>query len=1058
MKCCKLKFLLLGWICLCAWGLPAQIPSACFEIEGILVDACGNPEGQNEMVMFQVGPSPLNTGALTVGYPNAMTPYSGICQSASTASFVAAVNATILGCGHVLEPVGGVLPAGAQVILISSASANPAFNSFANLNDTLYLIFDCATYTSGHFANYAAGGGTRTLTMSFNPPGGSCTETVTYDRDLLSNANGATALFSWAGVATYTNPGCQAPFIPLAPDADPARTICAGTASLTLNGSVSPAGRPFVWSGGTGSFSSTTALAPTYTLGAGDVGTFYLYLAESSSCETRRDSVAITVAPLPSFSLPPDTAFCGNFSLSIGPGISGSGYQWSTGQTSQNITVTAPGTYTLTLTNSTGCSNTDAITIGTSTLQQVGLPGDTSICAGSSLTIGPSIAGTSYTWSTGQTSQNITVSAPGTYTLEMLSNGTCLGRDTFVLGNVPLPLLALGNDTTLCPGQSLALNANPGGVNNGAAFFWSTASTAAAIQASTPGLYAVTVTHTSGCRAIDSLLLAYAPLPALDLGPDTVLCSGNGLVLNAGSGSSFVWNTGATTPNITVTTSGNYSVEVGFGTNCFVYDTIAVQVPAAPALDLGNDTLLCPGQNLLLDAGNGGQSYTWTTGATSPTITVSAAGNYGVTLTYGPGGVCTTRDSIRVQMGTSPVVSLLPGIRLCPGGSAVLDAGTGSSNYLWSTGATTSSITITSAGLYYVLGSNVCGQDSAATLVTVAPTPAAYAGADDTLCAGDSLVMATASAIGDSLIWAASSGSFSGSDPLHPTYVADPGASGLNYITLTVLDSCGTATDTLWFEVLPLPQVSVMHPDTVCDLRPVQLSYAGNASGYQWIGAGTFSDSTGSPTTFTPSAGQSGPISVSLVATGQCGVDTLDAGYFVGSGAVAAFAWAPSVVYPGTWVSFENGSQGAQGLPHWDFGDGFSAVEDGPQHQYFSAGTYFVELIVRGQGACYDTLALPLVVLQPDTLIPNVFSPNGDGINDAFDIFGATLPPAVRSFQLSIFDRWGREVFVTHTPQSGWDGRSQGREVPEGVYYYVIQMEPLTGGTLHRTGAVTLLR
>jgi gliding motility-associated-like protein len=201
----------------------AQIPTKCFEIESILVDACSNPEGENEMVRFKVGPNPLNANNLNVEWPTATNPWLGNCQNATTANLVTALNATIQGCGRVIEPAGGILPAGAQVILITSTNLQVLANSFANLNDTIYAIFQCSGNTAGHFGN--SGTGLRTLTMSFNPPSG-CGDTVTYDRALLININGTTggssALqegssvnYSWNGTPSYYNNGCVAPIVEL---------------------------------------------------------------------------------------------------------------------------------------------------------------------------------------------------------------------------------------------------------------------------------------------------------------------------------------------------------------------------------------------------------------------------------------------------------------------------------------------------------------------------------------------------------------------------------------------------------------------------------------------------------------------------------------------------------------------------------------------------------------------------------------------------------------------------------------------------------------------------
>jgi hypothetical protein len=86
---------------------------ACFRIESILVDACGTPEGQNEMVRFKVGPAALNTALMSVTWATTANAWSGVCQNSTTAGIVGEINSTILNCGLVLEPPGGLLPANA---------------------------------------------------------------------------------------------------------------------------------------------------------------------------------------------------------------------------------------------------------------------------------------------------------------------------------------------------------------------------------------------------------------------------------------------------------------------------------------------------------------------------------------------------------------------------------------------------------------------------------------------------------------------------------------------------------------------------------------------------------------------------------------------------------------------------------------------------------------------------------------------------------------------------------------------------------------------------------
>ncbi len=1049
MDWCKAKVFFLLLLGLGLGRVSAQTPSSCFEIESILVDACGGAsEGLNEMLQFHVGPTALNVSNLTVNFPTAGNVWTGACQNATTAGIVSGLNATITGCGLIREPVAGVLPAGSRVLLFASTSVNPAAHTFAALEDTIYAIFHCANYTVGNFANF--GVGIRTTTMTFNPPIG-CTETVSYDRALLTNVNGAQVYFSWPGVATYVTPGCVAPFIPLNPDAGLPQAVCEG-GTINLSGTVGFGTRPHVWTGGTGTFGNATALNTTYTLGVGDVGSFYLYMNESTMCRTRRDSVLISVNPRPVFTLPADTAFCGNFSLLVGPSIAGASYAWSNGPTSQNITVTAPGTYTITLTNGAGCTNTDAITIGTFTLDSVGLPNDTSICAGDSLTISPTLLGASYTWSTGGTGPNITVQTPGSYTISMLTANNCLGRDTFVLANFALPILDLGNDTTICPGNGFSLNADPLVQNPGATFVWSPSGSGPSISVPGQGTYAVTVTSTDGCVNTDTLVVGESLAPPLNLGADTSICAGDSLILNAGSGLSYVWNNSATSQTITVNQAGSYNVVVTFGANCFSRDTIVLAIDALPIVDLGNDTLYCPSTGIVLDAGGGGASYQWNTGDLTQQLTLSGGGTFTVTVTNAAG--CEASDQIVVSSGTEPQVSLGPDVRLCPGSDVTLDAGPGNTTYLWSTGAGTQAITVSTAGLYYVLGTTSCGTDSAAINVTVAPAPFANAGPDDTLCAGANITLAGSTAGGASYNWTTTSGFFNTPDSLNPIYVADSNASGPVTLVLTVTDTCGTVTDTLVMEILPRLQMTFVLPDTVCYQTPIQIAYTGNPTSVLWVGHGTFSDSTGNPTVYTPAPGEAGQIDISAIATGQCGTATFHTSFFAEDTVIANFDWSPTTIYPATWVNFNNQTYLPGLAAHWSFGDGFFSVEHDPAHQFYNPGTYTIELVSYGRGGCNDTVVRTLNVIRPDTIIPNVFSPNGDGINDFLDI----VVPPTEYFSVGVFDRWGHRVFSSTNPELKWNGKIGDADAPETVYFYVIEMKPIAGAVLRYNGSVMLLR
>lgn len=306
-------------------GLHAQAQN-CIEIKSILVDACGTPEGENEMVRFDVGSNALNTANMVVDWPN--NNFQGLCQDATTAALVAAVNANIVGCGSLVEPTGGVLPANSKVLLVTSVNLNTVNNSFANLNEDLIILFQCAGNTSGHFANYNVLPGLRTLSIQFTGLAG-CTDSVTYDRTQLVNQfgviggfsfenDGALVEFTSGGTPTYLNYGCQALSTGLSLTAGPDAGLCpGGSTTASLNGSaVNLVGNP-QWSGGAGTFNPNNALATTYTPGPGETGIIYLTLTGNGPCgATITDTVRVNIVPsLPAVSI--SASVSGTFTSSV---------------------------------------------------------------------------------------------------------------------------------------------------------------------------------------------------------------------------------------------------------------------------------------------------------------------------------------------------------------------------------------------------------------------------------------------------------------------------------------------------------------------------------------------------------------------------------------------------------------------------------------------------------------------------------------------------------------------------------------------------------------------
>ena len=161
-------------------------------------------------------------------------------------------------------------------------------------------------------------------------------------------------------------------------------------------------------------------------------------------------------------------------------------------------------------------------------------------------------------------------------------------------------------------------------------------------------------------------------------------------ILNATwPGASYLWNTGATSATLTASTTGTYTVDVDLN-GCVASDAVDVMVLSATSLNLGPDVTLCTGEQVTLDATTAGATYLWSNGATTPTLTTSTAGTFWAQVTS---GICSVRDTVAVSVNPMPQANLGPDVTLCAGEDIVLDASWLGSTYLWSTGATTASIT-----------------------------------------------------------------------------------------------------------------------------------------------------------------------------------------------------------------------------------------------------------------------------------------------------------------------------------------------------------------------------
>ena len=242
----------------------------------------------------------------------------------------------------------------------------------------------------------------------------------------------------------------------------------------------------------------------------------------------------------------------------------------------------------------------------------------------------------------------------------------CEGPRVPVVASVSTAASVTATGASRCGPGTLVLNASS--ATSGVSFKWYTAPaggspvfTGAAYT--TPSLATTTTYYIAAdngtCEGARVPAVATVNnIPVLSLGSDTTFCAGNTLTLDATipNAGTYVWDNAATSATRNVSASGTYYVTATSTDNCSTSDTITVTVAAIPQIALGNDTAICSGDALVLDAGNAGATYLWDDGATTQTRTVNNAGTYFVTAAGG--GNCTASDTINVSAIPAPAATI----------------------------------------------------------------------------------------------------------------------------------------------------------------------------------------------------------------------------------------------------------------------------------------------------------------------------------------------------------------------------------------------------------------
>lgn len=556
--------------------------------------------------------------------------------------------------------------------------------------------------------------------------------------------------------------------------------------------------------------------------------TYYVTIIDTTVGCTVMDSVTVGLYGTPRPPLDPVVCmpFGGQVVLDGGSGFSA--YFWSpSGHGGRYDTVSQAGIYTLLATDLNGCSVMDTTEVVLPSLGPINLGNDTSLCAGDSLLLDAGQGWLSVLWSTGDTTQTITVDTTGTYYVVALDPSGCNVTDTIDVFFLPVPVVDLGNDTTICYYNSLTLIA---GTLPGYSYLWNDSSTNSSLTLSAPGpdTAYVTVFGGSACFGTDTIVVNYYPEVVVDIGPDTNTCNGVAITFDAGPGfASYLWSTGDMTQTTTTATGGEVWVLVQDQMGCLGSDT-ANLIDISPQVSLGNDTIVCESDSIFLNAGAGFASYAWNTPTlTDTTVWISQTGDYAVTVT--DTNNCVTVDSVYLQFNPFPTVDLGNDTIVCFGELVTFDAGNPGANYVWSDNSMNQTLTTGAPAEYSVVVSDSIGCSGTDTvLFSLYQTVPVDLGPDLAQCVSSDVFFLEATGPYQSYIW----NDNSTADTLLVT------APGTYSVTVTDFNGCSSSDSVI---VLPAPAVDAGNDVDICIGDSVQLNATGGTI-FEWTPADGLSE------------------------------------------------------------------------------------------------------------------------------------------------------------------------------------------------------------------------
>ncbi|MCI5058800.1 MAG: gliding motility-associated C-terminal domain-containing protein, partial [Flavobacteriales bacterium] len=704
------------------------------------------------------------------------------------------------------------------------------------------------------------------------------------------------------------------------------------------------------------------------------------------------------------------------------------------------------------------------------------------ICIGDTVNLSATVPlGTQISWAPTNSISNPNISNPDafpvqqtTYILTATDSANCTVQDSVEIIVENIPNIVVSNDTNICAGDSIQLF-----VSTGVTYSWSPANLFSDPNISNPMATAdssvelvVFITDSTGCGGLDTVNVQVQQEVHIVENDPIWYCEGDSANISVSDNSvSVVWSPSSflsSTNQVVVTTTANdsirYFVSITDAIGCVFSDSIDVLVDSIIPTVAGLSSVACIGDTFVL-GGNptvpgSATSVSWSPNTffldpdtvLNPRILPTSGATY---IVSSVNGQCIGSDSITISLQPKPNINSLADITSCAGADITFTSTDFATNYTWLFGDGDSSNTQNAihsypdTGIYeaiLIIGDSLGCTNSDTMLVNLNVVLNVNAVGDTNLCEGQ-LTNISVTGNANSYSWLP----VSGLDDANSTNPLVNINTSTTYIVTGIDTNSCTASDTVSIVILNNPLINTINDTTSCAGDSIQLFTSGGGS-YLWTpNSGLSNPNVSNPKAF--------PLfettyTVQITDTNSCiHIDSTTVS--IGIEPTADFeVWVePSCddIKLKTTNSSLNGS-----TFEWIYGT--TVFTDTILETDYNSGVDSLILIAYSGNGCLDSLTLGIVhfsqgleqILRDS--VPNVFSPNFDGINEWFEI---PIRNSLHSCtELKVYNRWGQLLFTSIGNNHTWNGFSfDGEQAPEGTYFYI-----LTVNGLEFNGSLTLIR